>query len=136
MKDRIVQLANEALTRELGVGDVEQWGIGPGKELSAEQLLDAIDLGNYGGGRTGRMFSVCLRNFVLNVVQACGQSIPSTARKVSFAESSTLYVSLSLSTPKYKSVSLGVPTFPTTCPSQTALKDASSLLSVAKASSR
>lgn len=54
LKDRVVQLANQALTADLVLGDNEQWGIGPGKERTADELLDAIDRGNYGGGRTGR----------------------------------------------------------------------------------
>ncbi|KIY70779.1 3(2),5-bisphosphate nucleotidase HAL2 [Cylindrobasidium torrendii FP15055 ss-10] len=58
MRDRIVQLANDALVKELGVGDNEQWGIGPGKELTPDQLLDAIDFGNHSGGPTGRMWTI------------------------------------------------------------------------------
>lgn len=54
LKDRVVQLANEALSADLVLGDNEQWGIGPGKERTTDELLDAIDRGNYGGGRTGR----------------------------------------------------------------------------------
>lgn len=54
LRDRIVELANEALTAELGLGDVAGWGIGPGQEKTTEELLDAIDRGNHTGGRTGR----------------------------------------------------------------------------------
>jgi 3'(2'), 5'-bisphosphate nucleotidase len=51
--DRIVQLANEALTGELQLGDNPAWGIGPGKAKSTEEVLDAIDKGNHSGGRVG-----------------------------------------------------------------------------------
>ena len=58
MKDRIVELANEALTSELGLGDSSSWGIGPGEQKSDAELLDAIDRGKYLGGRIGRKLSV------------------------------------------------------------------------------
>ena len=61
LKDRIVELANEALTADLALGDKEQWGIGPGKARTPDQLLDAIDRGNYDGGRTGRAWRPSLR---------------------------------------------------------------------------
>jgi 3'(2'), 5'-bisphosphate nucleotidase len=54
MKDRIVGLANEALTHELELGDNDSWGIGPGEQKSDAQLLEAIDRGNYEGGKVGR----------------------------------------------------------------------------------
>ena len=60
MKDRIVELANEGLTYELELGDNRNWGIGPGEQQSDEQLLDAIDRGNYEGGKVGRKSSRCL----------------------------------------------------------------------------
>lgn len=53
LRNRVVELANEALTGELGLGDNPQWGIGPGKQRTAEELLSAIDLGNSEGGKTG-----------------------------------------------------------------------------------
>lgn len=58
MRDRIIELANEALTAELGLGDSATWGIGPGQVKSAEELLDAIDRGNHPGGRDGRMWTI------------------------------------------------------------------------------
>ncbi|KAJ3807576.1 hypothetical protein F5876DRAFT_90504 [Lentinula aff. lateritia] len=58
LRDRIVQLANEALTAELGIGDIAEWGIGPGSEQSVDNLLDAIDRGNHEGGRNGRMWTI------------------------------------------------------------------------------
>ncbi|KAH9475027.1 3'(2'),5'-bisphosphate nucleotidase [Psilocybe cubensis] len=58
MKDRIVALANEAITAELGLGDNANWGIGPGQAKSDTELLDAIDRGNYEGGRIGRMWTI------------------------------------------------------------------------------
>ncbi len=54
MRERVVELANAALTAELAIGDDARWGIGPGTEHSAEQLLSAVDRGNHIGGRTGR----------------------------------------------------------------------------------
>lgn len=56
MKDRIVALANTALTAPLGLGDSPTWHIGPGTEQSDAELLDAIDRGNYPGGRVGRQY--------------------------------------------------------------------------------
>ena len=58
MKDRIVELANEALTYELELGDNRIWGIGPGEQQSDAHLLDAIDRGKYEGGRIGRKLSL------------------------------------------------------------------------------
>ncbi|KAF8736949.1 hypothetical protein AX14_013682 [Amanita brunnescens Koide BX004] len=58
LRGRIVELANEALTAELATGDDGEWGIGPGKERSADELLDAIDRGNHTGGKTGRMWTI------------------------------------------------------------------------------
>jgi 3'(2'), 5'-bisphosphate nucleotidase len=57
LRDRIVELANEALVAPLVEGDKPEWGIGPGQAKSAAELLDAIDRGNYDGGRTGRACS-------------------------------------------------------------------------------
>lgn len=56
MRNRIVELANEALTGELGLGDNADWGIGPGQEKTPAALLDAIDRGNHPGGDSGRKF--------------------------------------------------------------------------------
>jgi 3'(2'), 5'-bisphosphate nucleotidase len=58
MLDRIVELANDALTADLGLGDDSTWGIGPGQNRTSVELLDAIDRGNYDGGPTGRMSQV------------------------------------------------------------------------------
>ncbi|KAF4622095.1 hypothetical protein D9613_009442 [Agrocybe pediades] len=58
MKDRIVALANEALTEELALGDNTNWGIGPGQEKTDAEILDAIDRGNHEGGSTGRMWTI------------------------------------------------------------------------------
>ena len=54
MRDRIVKLANDALTSELMLGDSKNWGIGPGMEKSDIEILDAIDAGSYEGGPDGR----------------------------------------------------------------------------------
>ncbi|KZT30246.1 3(2),5-bisphosphate nucleotidase HAL2 [Neolentinus lepideus HHB14362 ss-1] len=58
LKNRIVELANEALTSELGIGEKAEWGLGPGQSRTPDELLDAIDRGTYGGGRTGRMWTL------------------------------------------------------------------------------
>ncbi|KAI0791243.1 3',5'-bisphosphate nucleotidase [Abortiporus biennis] len=58
LRNRIVELANEALTAELKQGDDPAWGIGPGATQTAEQIMDVIDRGNYGGGPKGRMWTL------------------------------------------------------------------------------
>jgi len=76
MKDRIVELANEALTCELGLGDNSSWVIGPAEQKSDAELLDAIDRGNYEGGRIGRglhSLSLMHKKFdYLYIGQVCG----------------------------------------------------------------
>lgn len=54
LRKRVVELANESLRAELTQGDNEQWGLGPGKEWSAEELMDAVDRGTSQGGRSKR----------------------------------------------------------------------------------
>ena len=86
--DRIVELANEALTADLGLGDDPTWGIGPGENRTPTELLDAIDRGNHDGGPTGRTWhgSVLaaprLNTFGL-IGQGCGLLIPLMAPRVS-----------------------------------------------------
>ncbi|KAF9530735.1 3,5-bisphosphate nucleotidase HAL2 [Crepidotus variabilis] len=58
MRERIISLANEALTSELMLGDNPTWGIGPGTAKSDSEILDAIDRGNYQGGSQGRMWTI------------------------------------------------------------------------------
>ncbi|TFK26682.1 3',5'-bisphosphate nucleotidase [Coprinopsis marcescibilis] len=58
MKDRIVALANDALTTPLVAGEDPAWNLGPGTTRTDEQILEAIDRGNYGGGNTGRMWTI------------------------------------------------------------------------------
>ena len=60
MRNRIVELANEALTGELGLGDNANWGLGPGRETTPAALLDAIDRGNHLGGSSGSKFPIPL----------------------------------------------------------------------------
>ena len=60
LRERVVELANRALTDELSLGDNVQWGIGPGSERTSEQLLAAIDRGNHEGGRKGRASRIFL----------------------------------------------------------------------------
>ena len=54
LRNRIVQLANETITAPLQPGEKEEWGLGPNHAQTPEQIMDIIDRGNYGGGRTGR----------------------------------------------------------------------------------
>lgn len=54
LRDRVVELANHALVADLALGDNVQWGIGPGSQRTSEQLLEAIDRGNFEGGKSGR----------------------------------------------------------------------------------
>lgn len=61
MRERIVELSNDALVGDLRPGEKEEWGIGPGQLRTPEELLAAIDRGNYSGGRTGRLCSFCYR---------------------------------------------------------------------------
>ncbi len=56
LRERIVQLANETLTAELLPGEKEEWGLGAKNGRTTDELLDAIDRGNYEGGRTGRAY--------------------------------------------------------------------------------
>ncbi|KAN0081291.1 hypothetical protein V8E55_008915 [Tylopilus felleus] len=58
LKDRVVALANEALTADLGMGESAEWGLGPGQERTPEELLDAIDRGSDQGGRIGRRWTL------------------------------------------------------------------------------
>ena len=67
LRDRIVQLANETLTAPLVEGELEEWGLGPNHGRTTEQLLDAIDRGNYNGGKTGRECSFVFRPCILDV---------------------------------------------------------------------
>jgi 3'(2'), 5'-bisphosphate nucleotidase len=56
LRSRIVELANEALTSEIALGDNADWGIGPGQTRTTDELLDAIDRGSHTGGRKGREY--------------------------------------------------------------------------------
>ncbi|KAI0052809.1 3',5'-bisphosphate nucleotidase [Auriscalpium vulgare] len=58
LRDRVVQLANEVLEAEpqADVGEQAAWGLG--RTWSADELLAAIDKGNYEGGRSGRMWAL------------------------------------------------------------------------------
>ncbi|KAK7063769.1 3',5'-bisphosphate nucleotidase [Favolaschia claudopus] len=58
LRERIIDLANEALVAPRVEGDKAEWGIGPGQTKTTDELLDAIDRGNYDGGRTGRMWTI------------------------------------------------------------------------------
>ena len=52
IRERITNLANEALTRPLSGDERKEWGLGDIK--STDELLDAIDRGSYPGGNKGR----------------------------------------------------------------------------------
>ncbi|KAF8550794.1 3(2),5-bisphosphate nucleotidase HAL2 [Imleria badia] len=58
LKNRIVALANEALTGDLRTGETSDWGLGPGQERTPEELLDVIDRGSDQGGRVGRRWTL------------------------------------------------------------------------------
>ncbi|KIJ67355.1 hypothetical protein HYDPIDRAFT_25817 [Hydnomerulius pinastri MD-312] len=58
LRNRIVELANEALTADLLPGDKAEWGLGPGQARTPEELMDAIDRGNDQGGRIGRRWTL------------------------------------------------------------------------------
>ncbi|TFY55125.1 hypothetical protein EVJ58_g8442 [Rhodofomes roseus] len=53
LRERVVALANESLTAPLQPGEDESWGVGPTQQRTTEDLLAAIDRGNYEGGRSG-----------------------------------------------------------------------------------
>lgn len=54
LRNRVVALAAENLIGNLGLGEMEEWGLGPKHIHTPDQLLDAIDRGTYPGGSTGR----------------------------------------------------------------------------------
>ena len=56
LRNRVVDLAASALAGELGLGEMEEWGLGPKHTHTPDQLLDAIDRGQYSGGVVGREF--------------------------------------------------------------------------------
>ncbi|KAG9312595.1 hypothetical protein JVU11DRAFT_6992 [Chiua virens] len=58
LKDRIVALANEALTGDLGSDESSDLGLGPGQARTPDELLDAIDRGSDQGGRVGRRWTL------------------------------------------------------------------------------
>ncbi|KAF7302923.1 3'(2'),5'-bisphosphate nucleotidase [Mycena kentingensis (nom. inval.)] len=58
LRERIVELANEAIVAPLAGDDESAWGIGPGQTKTTDELLDAIDRGSYEGGRSGRMWTI------------------------------------------------------------------------------
>ncbi|KAF7307488.1 3'(2'),5'-bisphosphate nucleotidase [Mycena indigotica] len=58
LRERIVELANEAINAPLIDGDDVAWGIGPGQTKKTDEILDAIDRGSHEGGRNGRMWTI------------------------------------------------------------------------------
>ena len=54
LRNRIADLAMENLTGDLGLGEMEDWGLGPKHVHTPDQLLEAIDRGTYPGGSAGR----------------------------------------------------------------------------------
>lgn len=116
LRERIIELANEALVSPLVEGDKAEWGIGPGQAKTSAELLDAIDRGNYDGGRTGSALAAVRSQFsALNKSQqGCGQSTPLTGPKDSFAASSSRCASPSSSMRRSNSESSAAPTSPST----------------------
>lgn len=60
LRNRIVELVNGTLTESLQPGERDEWGLGPSYAQTPEQIMDIIDRGNHGGGRTGRASQYCL----------------------------------------------------------------------------
>ncbi|KAH8105309.1 3(2),5-bisphosphate nucleotidase HAL2 [Cristinia sonorae] len=58
LRARIVELANKALAGDVQDGEKKEWGLGPGSEQSADEILEVIDRGRYEGGRSGRMWTL------------------------------------------------------------------------------
>ena len=58
LRERVVQLANDALAEGplADSGEQSSWGLG--KQWTADELLQTIDRGNYEGGRTGRTSNI------------------------------------------------------------------------------
>lgn len=56
LRGRVVDLAVENLTGELGLGEMEEWGLGPKHTHTPDQILAAIDRGTHSGGVVGRAF--------------------------------------------------------------------------------
>ena len=56
LRNRVTDLAVETLVGELGLGEMEEWGLGPKHTHTPDQLLDAIDRGTDSGGAVGRGF--------------------------------------------------------------------------------
>jgi len=56
LRNRIIDLAVENLAGELGLGEMEEWGLGPKHTHTSDELLDIIDRGTYSGSSTGRAF--------------------------------------------------------------------------------
>lgn len=70
LRSRIVELANEALEGELGLGEMSEWSIGPGQRRTEDELLQAIDRGNFSGGKMGSESSFPLQ-FVIRINFGC-----------------------------------------------------------------
>lgn len=56
LRSRVIELATETLSADLGLGEMAEWGLGPGKSWTEEELLGAIDLGTAEGGPKGREY--------------------------------------------------------------------------------
>src|ERR1700761_8549377 len=68
LRERIIDLANEALVAPLLDGDKAEWGVGPNQAKSAAEILDAIDRGNYDGGRTGSAWTIHFHSYLPNLI--------------------------------------------------------------------
>jgi hypothetical protein len=84
---RVVELADDVLAQPpfsppptsassfLGGGERAEWGLG--RRWGAEALLNAIDRGNYAGGRSGRAyFFVCLSIIIIIIIIICSSIHP------------------------------------------------------------
>jgi hypothetical protein len=62
---------------------MNEWEIGPGQNKTEDELMDVIDRGNFGGGRSGRELDIwiIIGSYLKWLVQECGLWIRSTVRK-------------------------------------------------------
>lgn len=67
LRNRVVSLAAESLAAELGIGEMEGWGLGPKHAHTPDQLLDAIDRGTYSGGVVGRGLIALLLSLAISL---------------------------------------------------------------------
>jgi hypothetical protein len=93
LRNKIVELANAALTADVALGDDVEWGNGPGRIRTADEIMAAIDRGGYCGGRQGRKsstLSIYFSIYLRRIPQGCGCLIRSMEPPVFYVASNTL----------------------------------------------